>query len=166
MPALISALPTLSPSFSSSSSSVSPRQNGIAYNVGNSHAAGTWRVFATKANTPFLTYTGAGPPFLTEWVFQVDGNLVVYNTPQGGGRTAVWASNTGPFDCSRGDTCVLDWQADGDLVVNINGAKVWRTGTAIKGNPGKVLEFDWEGHIGSYGYVRVMDASGNDIYQA
>lgn len=51
----------------------------------------------------------------------------------------LWSTNLPARDCaSEGTRCLLQWQADGNLVIYIEGVAVWNTGT---GGLGKVLTF-------------------------
>ena len=77
------------------------------------------------------------------FVMQGDGNLVLYNTADGG--TSFWASNT-PY--APGANATL--QTDGNLVVSMpDGRVVWSSGTY--NHPGAVLLAQDDGNVVVYG---------------
>ena len=56
---------------------------------------------------------------------------------------AIWSSGTSGHNCETTDTCRLAWQGDGNLVIYVNGAAVWSSGTAKRG---ELLTFTAQGY--------------------
>lgn len=67
-------------------------------------------------------------------------NKLTRNNYVGG---AIWSSGTSGHNCETTDTCRLAWQGDGNLVIYVNGAAVWSSGTAKRG---ELLTFTAQGY--------------------
>jgi hypothetical protein len=89
--------------------------------------------------------------FLT---FQVDGNLVVYNSS----NVALWASNTSGHDCSPSQNCKAVFQTDGNFVIYRGTTVLWATST----NPaGFILAF-----AASAPYLYIQDQTGTEKWSS
>lgn len=73
------------------------------------------------SNSPITSLSGV------QSYFQGDGNFVIYD------GDAIWSSGTAGHNCESGDTCRLAWQGDGNLVLYVNNAALWSSGTAGRG---------------------------------
>ncbi|KAL8841789.1 MAG: hypothetical protein Q9170_000822 [Blastenia crenularia] len=107
-------------------SNTTDAQFGIAQGYGFTVGASTWPVIALSSETNIY--------------FEDDGNLRVYD-PTG----VLWSTNLPARDCSTGvSQCYLRWQADGNLVIYVEGVAVWNTGT---GGVGQALTFSSRGSL-------------------
>lgn len=89
--------------------------------------------------------------------YQGDSNVVVLNTTNPSGETAVWASgHTVSSGCGSPSVCDLTFQGDGNLVTYYNGTPQWSTGTAGVGNTMKCLN--------AAPWIQILDASGNVVW--
>jgi predicted heme/steroid binding protein len=130
--------------------------NGVIYRPNNSAAWATNTVQRTVPNGPTASgadmqpgevlhlgnsLTSANGTYL--WVFQQDGNLVLYKRYPSHPTRALWSSNT---HGKPAWVCIM--QGDGNLVIyDIDGNPLWSSGT--HGNPGSrfVMQDDGNGVI-------------------
>lgn len=89
--------------------------------------------------------------------YQGDNNVVVLDTTNPNGETAVWASgHTISGGCGSPSVCDMVFQGDGNLVTYYNGMPEWSTRTAGVGNTMKCLN--------TSPWIQILDASGNVVW--
>lgn len=86
--------------------------------------------------TAALTATAQGDPITrlscnVRFSFQNDNNFVAYNDTNTQNMETLWKSNHTTSNC--GSNCQLTFDADGNLVNEVDGSEVWDAGTAGKG---------------------------------
>ena len=88
--------------------------------------------------------------------YQGDSNVVVYNTTNPAGWTAVWASGHTVASCGNPTQCQMSFQGDGNLVTYYGSTAEWSTGTA--GTGAKMVCTNEEP------WIQILNDSGNVIW--